>query len=480
VIRSFANRCPFAAAAVLLAVGGLCHFASAAPHIVLGPADGLLLGYPTALVGFEDPANPDVLVGPLLYDEFVLDTGANGILLAQAGYYDNDFGIDPNLYSVAQNNGQPVGYLEQGTAGYALLDVFQPYNVYVSELPDGSNEFLAGTFRAFGSSTVDLEDIPGLLGMSVMNHHTIDVNLRNLVNPDANFFAMTSTFDNPTPPVATTFTVPLGRLPAEHPGQLDPSDPLPTFGDIPTIPHARFQVNDASADLTAVLDTGAGLSFISTAAAISLGIDPVNDVEDYIDVGGLGGTASIPIVHIDRLTIPTDQGVDLVFDQLDVGLLDIEGIDAVIGEDALTGGYFEPQLNAIIAWLDGDPIPDDYGYFSSMIFDFTADDWSMRLDVNPAFYNVVLPGDTNADGVVNLTDLNNVKDYFGTDGSLGGATNADGVVNLTDLNDVKNNFGQSLPSAGLNAVPEPASLLLCLISPFILCSLRRPAASISN
>jgi PEP-CTERM motif len=73
-----------------------------------------------------------------------------------------------------------------------------------------------------------------------------------------------------------------------------------------------------------------------------------------------------------------------------------------------------------------------------------------------------LPGDTNNDGVVDLRDLNDVKDYFGTDGSLGGDADANGVVNLTDLNLVKNNFGNT--AFGFStAVPEPASaMLLCI------------------
>jgi hypothetical protein len=65
-----------------------------------------------------------------------------------------------------------------------------------------------------------------------------------------------------------------------------------------------------------------------------------------------------------------------------------------------------------------------------------------------------LAGDTNNDGVVDLVDLNNVRNNFGGEGL--GDTDNDGDVDLSDLNAVRNNFG----AVGANAVPEPATLAL--------------------
>jgi hypothetical protein len=67
--------------------------------------------------------------------------------------------------------------------------------------------------------------------------------------------------------------------------------------------------------------------------------------------------------------------------------------------------------------------------------------------------DVDMPGDTNGDGLVDLEDLNNVRNHFGGTGL--GDTNADGVVDLADLNAVRNNFG-----ASAGAVPEPSAALL--------------------
>jgi hypothetical protein len=83
---------------------------------------------------------------------------------------------------------------------------------------------------------------------------------------------------------------------------------------------------------------------------------------------------------------------------------------------------------------------------------------TLELDVT------ILPegieGDTNADGVVDLTDLNNVRNHFGETYAAAGDTNGDGLVDLTDLNNVRNHFGET---ADATAVPEPGTALLTFL-----------------
>jgi hypothetical protein len=79
-----------------------------------------------------------------------------------------------------------------------------------------------------------------------------------------------------------------------------------------------------------------------------------------------------------------------------------------------------------------------------------------------------VPGDSNGDGVVDLVDLNNVRNNFGATGEdVLGDTNGDEVVDLEDLNAVRNNFG------GANPVPEPPSLVLLAAGAAGLATLRR-------
>jgi len=83
------------------------------------------------------------------------------------------------------------------------------------------------------------------------------------------------------------------------------------------------------------------------------------------------------------------------------------------------------------------------------------------LDASGILDPPAVPGDTNADGVVDVADLNNVRNNFGAAGDPipGDTAPFDGAVDIQDLNRVRNNFG-----AVANAVPEPAALALMLVA----------------
>lgn len=78
-----------------------------------------------------------------------------------------------------------------------------------------------------------------------------------------------------------------------------------------------------------------------------------------------------------------------------------------------------------------------------------------------------VPGDTNRDGVVDIHDLNHVRNDFGSEGyGMHGDLDRDGVVNIDDLNAVRNNFGLS---ADVLSVPEPNALALGIIAACVGC-----------
>ncbi len=85
------------------------------------------------------------------------------------------------------------------------------------------------------------------------------------------------------------------------------------------------------------------------------------------------------------------------------------------------------------------------------IFDFT---------LAPVRPYPLRPGDTNADGVVDIKDLNNVRNNFANSGNpiLGDTDPFDGTVGLYDLNQVRNNFGRTYAQP----VPEPSTAVLVL------------------
>jgi hypothetical protein len=98
------------------------------------------------------------------------------------------------------------------------------------------------------------------------------------------------------------------------------------------------------------------------------------------------------------------------------------------------------------AWF----VDHSYGEFTA-IFDKTS--WVPDVDV---IYNEHPPGDAQGDGMVNLQDMNLVRNDFGQDDNPVYDPNSDGVIDLADLNSVRNNFGADYLGES-RIVPEPST-----------------------
>ena len=96
-------------------------------------------------------------------------------------------------------------------------------------------------------------------------------------------------------------------------------------------------------------------------------------------------------------------------------------------------------------------------------------DWTLQLDGTilkaVKTLNVVIPGDTNNDGIVNSTDAEKLASNWGatvgTAGPSEGDFNGDGVVNAIDASIMSANWGNHNESA-TGAVPEPSAIVLLL------------------
>jgi hypothetical protein len=129
-------------------------------------------------------------------------------------------------------------------------------------------------------------------------------------------------------------------------------------------------------------------------------------------------------------------------------------------------------LVGILGFADGAGRIDRYSLQGALIETFANNsNENPELGFREATGLLVVPGvdapqvgDTNGDGLVDIVDLNNVRNNFGAtgapDGTLAGdAYPFDGAVDIEDLNGVRNNFGTEP-----EPVPEPAAVTLAFIA----------------
>ncbi len=405
--------------------------------ISLGSADDLAIDQPQVTFKFYQPGTSTYVGPPIPYADLgivptaVLDTGANGILLGQDAY-NNPGGTDHSPYQPATylKNGvvTNVTYQEEGVAGSQALTVYQPYDLQVA---GGSGLTITlPSVHAFGDPTLDLGGFAAVVGMPSMYGREVQMNLTSIL--DSSTMGITAGLQLGLPPSnGHRYSVPLTMLPYDYGTQNASVDPKPTYAPLPEINTVTLTRGSANQSGPMLLDTGAQTSIISQATAAALGIDYTHsvsqggDVIDNLDVGGVGGTTSMPVVMLDHVTLPTAEGVNLVYDNVAVGVLDIPGITGVFGMNMLTNGYLsasfggtstadllnDPTFLAFLiqyGWLPagstqadlaallgqlgdtGSAIPS----FDAVNLDFrnaSSGSAMMYLDLNPSVDNVMIP-----------------------------------------------------------------------------------------
>ena len=126
-------------------------------------------------------------------------------------------------------------------------------------------------------------------------------------------------------------------------------------------------------------------------------------------------------------------------------------------------GLLQPGQSATFVLISA-ATPDILPYFvANQLHSFEEGGYVLGETLVPYKAYALRPGDTNADGIVDIVDLNNVRNNFAATGDpiLGDTDPFDGTVGLYDLNQVYNNFGRNY---GPQAVPEPNSWALAIVS----------------
>jgi hypothetical protein len=330
---------------VLTALAAPLHAAN--PYIKLGPADEIALDQPRIAVQLRDP-DTGRLLGPFTANTFLLDTGANSILA-----------VDDSVFELNANGYQTEGrYLEQGVAGFTEYDVSAKYDFEFAG-SDGVIHSIPGG-RMMSSNTDSFCPIPGfcsffgIMGMPAMDGRVTTMDLRTLVSEDSNIdldniFAgnfnagfLSTTFSQELPETdRRRYHVPLQAVHFEQKGD----GPFPSWSDLPFV-HIEGRHDGNKSRGNFVLDTGAQLSIISSAMAFELGLDANNngtfadEAVGFQQIGGVGGTKNVPLMLFEELRIPTAEGVDLVYENIQVAILDIDPvIDGIFGMNFMSSGW---------------------------------------------------------------------------------------------------------------------------------------------
>ncbi|MFN3168115.1 MAG: PEP-CTERM sorting domain-containing protein [Phycisphaeraceae bacterium] len=352
--------------ASLASVAGLALGATPAIGLqyAVGPADALALDQPRIGFGLTDEStSPATLIGPTFPTLALLDTGANGVLLAALSYANEEdygqpaFAFDYDGSGTIDSDEQGAQYAELGVAGTSLLDVHDTHGLRIED-SNGVQRLVQTDLRAFGDRNLNIGSFSAIVGMPAMAGYAVEVDLRPMAGLEFQRVAFYDTVAEAAFQSAATMDVPLRIIEPEHTDTTLPEALRPTFTGLPVIDHVDMThtggANSGGATLTAedysfLLDTGAQTNIISQQMAIDMGIDFTNtlaqggDAIDFLEVGGIGGSVLMPLVIVDRFIMPTSKGVDLVYTDLVVGVLDIDGapFDAVFGMNMLTTGYLE-------------------------------------------------------------------------------------------------------------------------------------------
>lgn len=343
------------------AVGAVCLVAAqggglavAGGIIDFGPVDEFTISQPTVQIkvgGFDS-----------LLNEYLLDTGASGIL---AGKSSSDDLVSLGLETEAT-------YVDFGVAGPESTRVSKPYafsfagtDGVPTTLPSVRMQTSAGNFGFYS----------GIAGMPLMAGRTVALNLAGQADPavlqiGVAFGGGTAAWPAPT---AHQYDVPLSTRLFPATGQQNPTDPLPANAPLPFAP-VEVQYGATRRQASFLLDTGAQQCILSRSTAFSLGLD-VNgngSLDDealtFQTVAGVGGTVDIPVLRIDSLAIKA-AGADLMFRDVPVGIIDIDdALPGVLGMNVLNCGW---DLYGINVFLGITP-PGPPGAFGGVDFDFRA------------------------------------------------------------------------------------------------------------
>lgn len=354
------------------------------PYVDLGPSDNVAWDQPRVAVELLSDDEGSVSIGPSILKTWLLDTGSNSTMAFKSAV------DDMNGY---ETEGK---FVEFGVAGDHEFDISAAYRFDFAGRTYVRNTLLNERILSDPNNDISMFGPYGIVGMPAMEGRVTTLDFSGWTNAgDMDSMWMEVEFSDTLPAdEGNRYSVSVDNRVTFSPDQhVVEGDHPPMWADIPFLTAIPVH-NDVAASGNFLYDTGAQMSMMSTRVAEAVGLDSNGDGQlDENDanfarwetVGGIGGTITAPVFLFDEVRVPTEQGVDLAWTDLQWLILDIaEGIDGVFGFDFMTSG-----------WVEAFPVEGQSGYFMEAQLDFrdlpAEGTGTVHVDLNPEMDVVIDP-----------------------------------------------------------------------------------------
>ena len=403
------------------------------PFVDIGTSDNVAWDQPRVAV--ELVTSSEASVGPYIFNTWLLDTGANSTIAFATSVE------DMNQYApYYETEGT---FIEYGVAGDHIFDISAPYRFDFAGTSGIRNTLLDTRILSDPFNDISIFGPFGIVGMSAMQgrYTTFDFSVWTVV--DIWDLYMGTDFSDELPPGdGHRYSVSVdNRLVWTPDEQVLTGAYPPVWADVPFLTAIPVHEGLAAAG-NFIYDSGAQLSVLSTRIAREIGLDSNNDgvlneqdanFARYEVVGGIGGTIEAPVFLFDEVRVPTREGVDLVWTELQWLVLDIaDGLDGVFGFDLMTSG-----------WIEAFAIDGKSGYIMQAQLDFheweTTGNGVIYFDLNPEIDQVIDPNGPGAlivqsGGSTTVSEIG-VDDTYEISLTQQPAANVYVTVKLSDMED---------------------------------------------
>lgn len=404
--------------------------------VLPAPAGDLILNdpaYPTIGASALDQPELDAVLAdggtvitdggePVIFDAFI-DTGASSFVISylQANGYNSPYILPEEAITSLGLDGVPAGefigvYTEIGVGGTELGDVTRQFAVrLLNGVPGTGTSANLDQFVDYGLANLwvrqaagpgekiwvlegvrELVDPFNIVGMPVIGQRVMVMDPTPLAIGDRMETYLLTHGHPDIPATNLTFDV---RMQSYAPTTPPPGEVLPTYADNPLIQHVSItHMTNSVEDMEWLFDTGSGSTFVSFAVAQAAGLipDTYATLEAYLvdhiaaggwtqPVGGIGPSVTAPLLTLDRISVLSQEGINVVWENVDILVVDIPGLDAVFGMNLLMPAVTIDPADPL-GWFD-DITP---GYFEAMVFDAQNEQLELFSSLVPEPAGVIL------------------------------------------------------------------------------------------